>query len=269
MTRPLRTAFRGWRRRITSAGSLALFLDFDGTLVAIAPRPEEVQLSPQVESVLDRLSTRPRTRVIILSGRPRRDLERFFHGKEITLLGSHGYEMALPVQIAPLVERAKTVFESGIRDLERALAEIEGVWIEAKPSGGTVHYRQADPDRHRDVQEITQHWIDADPARIQALLLRPARRAVEIRPRAEWGKGEAARWWLEAAGPADMRGALPIAAGDDDTDEDMFRIFAADGFTVRVADRSETTQAIARVSEPLELWEWLEEIDQLRAKTRL
>ena len=48
----------------------------------------------------------------------------------------------------------------------------------------------------------------------------------------------------------------------------MFRIFAADGFTVRVADRRETTQAIARVSEPLELWEWLEEIDQLRAKAR-
>jgi trehalose 6-phosphate phosphatase len=244
-----------------------LFLDFDGTLVAIAARPDEVQLSSRVESVLDRLSTRVRTRVVVLSGRPKRDLERFFHGKNIALLGSHGYEMALPVEIAPLVERARSVFEEGVRDLQRSIARIEGVWIEAKPSGATVHYRQADPAQHESVREIVHDWLGAEPARIQALILRPARRAVEIRPRAEWGKGEAARWYLEAAGPAEVRGALPLAAGDDDTDEDMFRIFSAEGFTVRVADESEPTLAIARVAEPPALWEWLEEIDQLRAKT--
>jgi trehalose-phosphatase len=265
---PLADIWSTWRSRVRSAEKITLFLDFDGTLVRIASHPDEVKLTRKVAAVLRGLAARSGVWVVILSGRPREDLARFFKFPDIVLLGSHGYEMPLPVQVIPILERAREVCRRGAGELERALERFPGAWLELKPSGASVHYRRVDPEHHGEVTHLVSHWQEAEPARIQSTVLRPARKAVEIRPRVEWGKGSAARWWLEAAGPAEARGALALVAGDDDTDEDMFRVFDAEGFTLRVGGVRGATAARAWVETPDEVWRWLEEVEGLRRDRR-
>ena len=260
---PLAEAWPQWRERIRTAAKLTLFLDFDGTLVRIASHPDEVELTREVAAVLRGLAVRQGVWVVILSGRARAELTRYLSFPGVVLIGSHGYEMALPVEVLPLVDRAREVCARGVGDLERKLGEYPGAWLELKPSGGSVHYRKVDPDRQNEVVELVTQWHRAEPARVQATILRPARKAVEIRPRGEWGKGEAARWWLTAAGPVEARDSTVLVAGDDDTDEDMFRSFSAGGFTLRVGGDPRTTSARAWVESPDGVWRWLEDVEAL------
>jgi trehalose 6-phosphate phosphatase len=253
-----------WRDRVRYTTAITLFLDFDGTLVRIASRPQEVRLTRQVSGVLRRLAAREGVWVVVPSGRPRAELAEYIKLPEVVLLGSHGYEMALPVEIIPLLQQAREVCVRGAADLERALQGYPGAWLELKPSGASMHYRQADPDRHREIAELVDHWHQAEPSRLQATILRPARKAVEIRPRADWGKGQAAQWWLETVGPSEARDSLVLVAGDDDTDEDMFRAFSESGFSVRVGGDPQATSARAWVESPDEVWEWLEDVESLR-----
>ena len=67
----------------------ALFLDFDGTLVEIAPRPDAVQVQPGLPRLLQRLATGLNGALAIVSGRPLRDLDHFLP-VPIAKVGDHG-----------------------------------------------------------------------------------------------------------------------------------------------------------------------------------
>ncbi len=48
----------------------ALFLDFDGTLVEIAPRPEAIEVAPDLVDTLETLRRRLGGALALVSGRP-------------------------------------------------------------------------------------------------------------------------------------------------------------------------------------------------------
>jgi trehalose 6-phosphate phosphatase len=68
-----------WARvtaQIQPSSRVAVFLDFDGTLVNIASRPDQVRLAPATRRVLWRLSRHPRVTLVVISGRRRSELLR-------------------------------------------------------------------------------------------------------------------------------------------------------------------------------------------------
>ena len=72
----LRHLFVGWNevaRRLRNAPSIALFLDFDGTLSPLRPRPEDVRLSGSMRSIVSNLARKAHVRVWVISGRRRAD----------------------------------------------------------------------------------------------------------------------------------------------------------------------------------------------------
>src|SRR5215210_1918004 len=80
---------------------LALFLDFDGTLVEIAPRPDAVRVPPELLPVLSGLAARLDGALAVVSGRPLRDLDHYLP-LPIAKAGDHGAAVR-PVPGAPVI----------------------------------------------------------------------------------------------------------------------------------------------------------------------
>src|SRR5271166_2536395 len=62
--------------RISRAASVVLFLDFDGTLAPIVPRPALAELPNVARQVLNELAALPGTTLAIVSGRALADVRR-------------------------------------------------------------------------------------------------------------------------------------------------------------------------------------------------
>ncbi len=71
----------------------ALFLDFDGTLADLAPRPDLVQVEPELVGTLRALHTQLGGAVALISGRPIAELDHFLHPLRLPAAGVHGAEL--------------------------------------------------------------------------------------------------------------------------------------------------------------------------------
>jgi trehalose 6-phosphate phosphatase len=114
------------RARASAAGIL---LDFDGSLSAIADRPELAVAAPGAVEALRALVGRYRV-VAIVSGRRSEELEGRLGVDGLRYYGLYGLEAAAPdlaAAVAPIVERAA--------------ASIPGARVEHKVASIAVHYR--------------------------------------------------------------------------------------------------------------------------------
>ena len=79
-------------KQSVGGGRCLLFFDYDGTLVEIAPRPELARPTPEVLELLSRLAAQEDLKVMVVSGRPLRDLQELLPVPGLDFLGSHGGE---------------------------------------------------------------------------------------------------------------------------------------------------------------------------------
>jgi trehalose 6-phosphate synthase/phosphatase len=186
-----------------------LLLDYDGTLVPFADRPEEAMPPLSLLAVLQRLAASP-ARVALVSGRPRAELQGWFDGVAgLWLAAEHGAVLREPAggQWMPLGSARPTAWKAALRPvLEEAVAAAPGSFIEEKEYSLVWHYRPADPE--------------AANAMAGPLIERLEDRL---------GKGDVVGF-MAARGPADFR----LAVGDDLTDEDLFARLDTAAWTVHV-----------------------------------
>jgi len=94
---PFDEVAEAWRERTPRL----VLLDYDGTLVPLATRPQDAIPPPALGPLLARLAATPDCRLAVVSGRPARDLERFFgQVPKLYLAAEHGALMRDPVQRA-------------------------------------------------------------------------------------------------------------------------------------------------------------------------
>jgi trehalose 6-phosphate phosphatase len=195
----------------------AVFLDYDGTLSPIAPRPELATLPEETRTVLRRLADR--YPVAILSGRGREDVASKVGLEGIAYAGSHGYDIAgqgfryeVGDGIPETIERAAT-------ELNRELAGLDGVIVEPKRFAVSIHFRLA---KDEDLPAV-ERAVDDVAARHPGLRKAHGKKLFELRPDLDWDKGKALLWLMEAL-KLDPWQNVPIYVGDDITDEDAFRV---------------------------------------------
>jgi len=188
----------------------ALFLDIDGTLLDIAPRPELVVIPRGLPALLARLRAERGGALAIISGRPLADIDLFFPGA-LPAAAEHGAILRDATGTIHELSRRPAAFAHWLATLNAAAREMPGVLIEEKKVSVVIHYRQA-PDCGARLRALAEGLI-AEAGPDVALL--PAHMAFELRPRGA-GKDTALAWFM--ARPP-FAGRQPVFIGDDVTDE--------------------------------------------------
>ena len=233
--------------RVSDPGRVALFLDFDGTIVEIAERPQLVRVDPATLQLLAALADRLEGAVAIVSGRPIEDIDKLFSPLVLPAAGVHGL---MRRDAAGRMQGAH--FEAGaiapVREaLELALGATRGLLIESKPGAVAVHYRS-----RPELEEMCYEAVSAAVAGRPGLGLIRGKMVLEIKLNGT-SKGTAIRAFMSEP---PFRGRLPVFAGDDVTDEDGFAVIdALGGHAIKVGNGS--TRARWRAKTAAELIDWL------------
>jgi len=223
----------------------ALFLDFDGTLADLAPRPELVRVEPELVGTLRRLHAALDGALAIISGRPIAELDHFLQPLRLPAAGVHGAEYrngAEAVAAPPFPALAPLLARLG--PLAQAYPALR---LEPKSAALALHFRAA-PQLEPLVREAVAEAVRGLPG----LEVLPGKMVLEIKT-AGVDKGGAIAAFMRAA-PFAMR--RPLFAGDDVTDEAGFvAVRRLGGIGVLVGERP--SAATVSVPGPAALRCWL------------
>lgn len=228
---------------------LVLLLDIDGTLAPIAPRPEYAIVPGATQHLLADLAALPDVHVVVVTGRAAADGRRLVCVDSAWVVGNHGIEIARPNEDAdPNADVAR--FAPAIAEASRRATEIasapdhQGVIVEDKRWTMSVHYRLAHP---RIVPALTAQLTSI--ATELGLKVTHGKEVLELRPPVSIDKGTAALHLADLLG-AMHAGASLFAAGDDRTDEDMFRELRAHQPTAVTVHVGAARDTVAEFSVP-------------------
>lgn len=196
---------------IPAAANLALFLDFDGTLVPFADKPENVLVPDNLPSDLATIGSHLNGALAIITGRPIDQVDDFLNAAVPAVAGEHGAVTRFPD--GGLVRVDLPDMSAELKAARAGVADMAGVWIEEKSAGFAIHYRQA-PQRKSDVQTALAPLIAGRPE----LHLLDGNHVFELRA-ARANKGAAVDQFMALA---PFKGRMPVFIGDDTTDEDGF-----------------------------------------------
>jgi trehalose 6-phosphate phosphatase len=225
----------------------ALFLDFDGTLVEIAPAPDLVRVAPELPYLLAAVADDLDGALALVSGRPLDDLARLLAPFSGAMAGQHGRERrrsdgsVLRSPVPPALARAAPV----MADFAERHA---GVMLEDKGGSLALHYRQA-PSLAAACSALVRGIADASRGELRAI---DGKMVVELMARTA-GKGHAIAAFL--AEPP-FRGRIPVFVGDDNGDEEGFAaVDGRGGISVRVG--AGPTAARHRFAQVADVLAWL------------
>lgn len=228
--------------------AISLFLDFDGTLVDLAERPDAVMVGEALRALLTELAQRLDGRVALVSGRSIDQLDRLVGpvAHSLAVVGSHGGEVRAAGATVCRLERPPM-----LRDAERAFNEAflghEGVIIEIKSLGVAIHYRQ-NPSLAAAANALAERLGAAS-----GLMVQKGKMMVELRSAGhDKGSGIAA---LMQSPP--FAGYIPVFLGDDVTDEPGFERCAALGGAGILVGPARETAAQYRLTSVADVHHWL------------
>jgi trehalose 6-phosphate phosphatase len=218
--------------------SCALFLDFDGTVVDIAPQPHAVEVPQPLIGLLKDLQDYLQGAVAIISGRPIEQIDAFLHPLQMAVAGVHGTERrGADGQVHLLNTHPLEPVAAAARALS---ARHPGVLVECKRGSIAVHFRMA-PELEDECLRAMQEAVAQSPG----ITLLRGKMVVEAKPGGA-SKGRAIEDFL--AEPP-FAGRTPVFIGDDITDEVGFStVQRLGGLGIKVGEGS--TVAWRRLADP-------------------
>lgn len=230
-------------RTVMQAKKLALFLDYDGTLREFERTPLAAFPGPKVKPVLEALDAAP-VDVYIISGRNPEVLADWFSPYNFNLIAEHGSSIrrAGESEWADVNPDADFSWKERILEvLHHYVGSTPGSFVEEKHSAVVWHYRQCDPEfgkwKSRQLLSEFYEMLANFPVEIHH-----GKKIVEVSS-IHVNKGTA----LEAlVKEADYD--LILCAGDDQTDEAMFRLQRNDVLSIKVG--KEDSHADYRIPDP-------------------
>lgn len=209
-------------------GQIALFLDFDGTLVEIAPSPEDVRIDRRLPGALDALRLRLGGALALVSGRPVALLDQMMAPYRFDAAGLHGAQIRLGSADAPLAAPSEAL-HAAVRAMVRFANANVGVIVEDKRQSVALHWRLAPSLADEALALMEKLAADIGPS----MRLQRGKAVAELVP-AGASKGGAITWLMQQE---TYTGRTPVFIGDDITDEDGFAaVNAASGLSIRIGE---------------------------------
>lgn len=237
-------ASRALAKDFAAAMRPACFLDYDGTLREFEDTPDAASPTEQIRALLDGLSHAPEVDVFVVSGRKPADLEKWLGEIPCTLIGEHGntYRKAGESEWRHLNPNADLSWQERVWDILKVYeGSTPGSMIERKASALVWHYRQSDPEfgRWKANQLLSEIY---DMLANLPVEIHHGKKIVEISS-IHVNKGAAVEYFLRQRDYDWV-----FVAGDDQTDESMFRLEHPNLMSVKVGKGD--TRAHYRIGSP-------------------
>jgi trehalose 6-phosphate synthase/phosphatase len=205
-----------------------LMLDYDGTLVSFAGRPEKAGPDEDLLALLNALSIDPKNEVVIISGRDKATLERWVGRLGIPLIAEHGGWIKEKNKDWYAVEPIRSDWKDIIRPiLELYTDRTPGSAIEEKDFSLVWHFRRSDPElAYLRTQELKDAVLNL-AANLDIGVFEGSK-ILEIKNVAI-SKARIAELWLSK-----QKWDFIFAAGDDYTDEDVFTVLPKNAYSIKV-----------------------------------
>ena len=193
---------------------LAIFTDFDGTLVEIAETPDMIEVPETLAYQLERAARELDSAFAVITGREIADIDRYLAPLHLPVAGAHGTQRRRADGIMEAIDPAAIM---GAEEIARILSPLvvanPALLIETKEGAVALHYRQA-PELEAAVRTAMEEAVNSVPD----FTLVQGKMVIEARPRGA-NKGDALRAFMREE---PFLGHTPIFIGDDTTDEDAF-----------------------------------------------
>jgi len=213
-----------------SAENRTLILDYDGTLIPFANRPEAAYPGPLLLQLLQRLSSLKNTEIIIVSGRDRYTLDHWFAHLPVHLAAEHGLLLKESHKKWKMLKPVRKHWKKKILPIMKMFTtKLPGSFIEEKDYSIVFHYRKsrAEVASFR-VKELMDYLINFT-ANMDVQVVEGDKN-LEVR-NAGVDKGLAVMNFFSGK---KKKSHFIMAIGDDKTDEDLFRALPAEAYSIKV-----------------------------------
>ena len=244
--------------RCANQRRIVVLLDFDGTITPIVSHPHDAVLTGSMRTTLKKLADV--CPLAIISGRDALDVCQRVALSGIYCVGNHGFEI-----IAGGGERI--IYQGGLEflpqldlaeyDLRAGLSDVMGCEVERKHFAVAVHYRNLSTQHTSEVRIRVDNIKAAHPR----LRLTRGKKILELRPDTPWNKGSALNWLMQVM-KLDPQRVFAVYVGDDDTDEDAFKVLKNRGVGIAVAACRKHTAARYRLSDVTDVQTFLTQLRQ-------
>ena len=242
-------------KKVQSAERVFLFLDYDGTLVPIKPRPELAVFPAPTRKLIKKLSILPNVYLALVTGRSLKEIKKLIDVEGIIYIGNHGLEIEYEGKywVHPATTQIKSMTKKILSDVKGFAKEIPGILVEDKGLIVSIHYRLVTGKSAEEMRNIVSNVVSSYS---KMFCIGRGKKVYEIRPRIDWNKGNAISKVSELLGsprPSRLdrarrgprsgitRKTLRIYIGDDLTDEDAFKVLGKEEISVVVGHRESSS----------------------------
>jgi trehalose 6-phosphate synthase/phosphatase len=212
-------------KEFQSAGRRLLLCDYRGTLVSARIATDKARPDTELLATLRRLAKH--ADVVLMSEQPRDTLESWFGYMDITLAAEHGAWIREPDRDWAMCGALTNDWKLRVRELMELYADrLPGASVEEKEVTLAWHYRRAEPDLAAvRARELADHLISLTET--TDLKVVEGSYVIEVRP-SSVSKAACCQPFL--ARDYDFI----LALGDDNTDEELFKILPPTANSIRV-----------------------------------